>query len=539
VFIYLNMLLMVLVFRQIFKPLMKPGMDISHTLQECRIDSVLESIGIKSLSAKDLFKAQAARWTTNPDTLRARSEGWRRLKALNSAEWDTHLPALLENEALIREIDPATASASQKEDWSQILFTGEWSSLNHIPFLLIYVAMSKIFLAPLIAWVMPFLSLVIPFFALKYVYNLPITWEQYWESVKPMLFGASRGGAKSDIMSLIQWGGLIVSYGHGMYLPYTNAVHCYKIDQLMIKGSKAIVDTVKRLRAIADIWVSYGLKKPWSFPDPAFYGDDRQVLAWITEDKTLLPEIYRAIGRVEITAAVTKERGLVPVEWEQTGTPFCRMVGAVDSLLPVDKRIPFNLIMGPTEHHAICTGPNRGGKSTFLRSALTNIVFAQALGVAFAKRCIMTPVEWVISSLRLEDRPGQESLFEREVSVAGEILRRVRLGDTRGWVIIDELFHTTNPPDAATASQIFLQQLWASERVTSIVSTHLFTHAATAPYNVQRLCVDSDIFESGKIHYKYEVMRGINMMSSVEELLVESGVAAFSSEAKTSPADIE
>jgi DNA mismatch repair ATPase MutS len=151
----------------------------------------------------------------------------------------------------------------------------------------------------------------------------------------------------------------------------------------------------------------------------------------------------------------------------------------------------------------------------------------------------MTPVEWVISSLRLEDRPGQESLFEREVSVAGEILRRVRLGDTRGWVIIDELFHTTNPPDAATASQIFLQQLWASERVTSIVSTHLFTHAATAPYNVQRLCVDSDIFESGKIHYKYEVMRGINMMSSVEELLLESGVAAFSSEAKTSPTDIE
>ena len=519
---------------------MKPGMDISHTLQECRTEAVLESIGIKSQSAKDLFKSQAIRWTTNPDILRARSEGWRRLKALKTSEWDTHLPALLENESLLRQVDPATASESQKEDWSQILFTGEWSSLNFVPFVLIYVAMSKIFLAPLIAWVMPFLSLVIPFFALKFVYDIPITWEQYWESVKPMLFGASRGGAKSDIMSLIQWGGLIVSYGHGMYLPYTNAVHCYKIDQLMLKGSKAIVDTVIRLRAISDIWVSYGLKKPWSFPDPAEYGDERQVLAWVTEDKQLLPEVYRAIGRVEITAAICRDATLVPVEWEQTATPFCKMEGAVDPLLAAEDRVPFDLVMGPSEHHGICTGPNRGGKSTFLRSALTNIVFAQAWGVAFAKRCIMTPVEWVISSLRLEDRPGQESLFEREVSVAGEILRRVRLGDTRGWVIIDELFHTTNPPDAATASQIFLQQLWSSERVASIVSTHLFSHAATAPYNVQRLCVESEMLEDGQINYKYVVMRGINMMSSVEELLIESGVySAFRTSAKTSPADIE
>jgi DNA mismatch repair ATPase MutS len=167
-------------------------------------------------------------------------------------------------------------------------------------------------------------------------------------------------------------------------------------------------------------------------------------------------------------------------------------------------------------------------------------------GVAFAKRCVLTPVEWIISSLRLEDRPGQESLFEREVSVAGEILKRLRKGDTRGWVIIDELFHTTNPPDAATASQIFLQQLWSSERVTSIVSTHLFSHAMTAPLNVQRVCVDSEmIVETGNIRYKYQVTSGINTMSSVQELLMESEVMepvdldAFSLPLKTSEEDIE
>jgi DNA mismatch repair ATPase MutS len=156
---------------------------------------------------------------------------------------------------------------------------------------------------------------------------------------------------------------------------------------------------------------------------------------------------------------------------------------------------------------------------------LTNLVLAHTWGVSFSSRCVLTPVEWVISSLRLEDRPGQASLFEREVSVAGEIVKRINDGSTRGWVVIDELFHTTNPPDAATASQIFLRQLWSSNLTTSIVSTHLFSHAEEAPENVQRLCVDSSLDElTGKIDYKYKVIQGINTMSSVEELLVESGV---------------
>lgn len=497
-------------------------MDTQHVLQECRMDSVLKTLGIKSKSAHDLFSEQSKKWTTNLKTLEARSQAWHNLKG-SPDTWRPLLVKLLENESIIRSLDPATASESQTEDWSQILFTEQLASLNFVPFVLMYVALSKIILAPLIAWSMPFMSLILPFLALKFVYRLPITWEMYWDQMSPMIFG--RRGQQMDIGTLLQWGSMLVSYAHGMYLPYTSAKHCYKIDQLMIKGSKAVVESIQSLRKIADIWTSYGLRKPWTFPDPSTYGDERQVLAWLIEDKTLLPQIYRAIGQVEITAAICNS-SLVPVRWRQSSIPMCKMVDAVDPLLEEEKRVPFTLIMGatgPTGHHAICTGPNRGGKSTFLRSTLTNLALAHLWGVAFAKECVLTPVDWLISSLRLEDRPGQASLFEREVSVAGDIIERIRENKTRGWVIIDELFHTTNPPDAATASQIFLQQLWESNLTTSIVSTHLFSHAEEAPENVQRLCVDSSE-ENGKINYKYQVVQGINTMSSVRELLIESKV---------------
>lgn len=494
-----------------------------HILQECRMSSVLDSIGVKSQSAKELFNEQSKKWSTNLSVLNARSEAWRTLKQMKSPDWTIHLPKLLENELVIRSLDPATASESQTEGWSQILFTGELSCINFVPFVLMYVALSKVFIAPLIAWTMPFMSFILPFLALKFIYRLPITWEMYWAQMRPMIFG--RADQPFSIGTLLQWGSMLFSYAHGMYLPYTNAVHCYKIDQQMVKGARAVVDTITRLRDISYIWVRFGLRKPWTFPDPSELGDERQVLAWLVQDVNLLPQIYRAIGQVEIYAAICSNETLVPVEWTQSSIPMCKMSDAIDPLLSENNRVPFNLIMGSLEHHIICTGPNRGGKSTFLRSVLTNLVLAHCWGVSFAGRCVMTPVEWVISSLRLEDRPGQASLFEREVSVAGDIINRIREGKTRGWVIIDELFHTTNPPDAATASQIFLKQLWESNLVTSIVSTHLFSHAEEAPSNVQRLCVDSSLNEeTGQIDYKYKVVEGINKMSSVEELLIESKV---------------
>jgi len=517
--------------------------DTQHLLRECRTDTLLETLGIKSLSGHTIFYEQAAKWNTSVNRLRARSEAWRRLKTVDSNAWESHLTNLLANETILRETDPATASESQKEEWGQIHFTGEWSSLNFVPFLLVYIAISKIFLAPFFAWMMPGITLFLPFLALKFVYRLPITWAMYWQTMKPMLLGGLGGLVDGNITvtSLLQSGGILFSYAQGMYIPYTNAKHCYEIDQRMIRISKTFHDTLVRLREISEVWKSYGLQQMWTFPDPLTYGDERQTLAWIASDPYLLPQVYRAIGLVEVMAAIRRSNALVPVEWTNALTPMCKMQNAVDPLLEKDKSVPFTLHMSSGMHHAICTGPNRGGKSTFLRATLTNLMMAHVWGVAFAERCILTPVDWVISSLRLEDSPGRQSLFEREVGVAGEILRRLNSQQSRGWVIIDELFHTTNPPDAATASQIFLHQLWNSERITSIVSTHLFSHAETAPAHVQRLCLLStmDTMVDNKIQYTYKVVPGINTMSSVEELLIESGILssldALSLPLKTSP----
>lgn len=485
----------------------------------------MSKLNIQSQSGKDAFCRQFSRWATSVERLRSRQFAWEKLAEADSA-WVTHVPALLDAEHVLREYDPTEASESQGENWSQILFSGEFSSLNYVPYLLAYVAISKIIIAPLLSWMMPIFSIVLPYIALKFVYGLPIKWGEYWETMKPMI-GLS-GNKPWSVSSLLQWGSMLVSYGHGMYIPYKNATHCYNIHQKMVQVADAVKSAIRELNSIGDAWKQAGIRVSWVLDTSITEtSDSRQICAWLLEDKNFLVNLYRAIGTVEVVHAVLGCPALRPVEWVESITPYCRMENAVDGLLDTDKRVPFTIVLGPSNgHHVVVTGPNRGGKSTFLRSTLTNFMLAQSWGVAFAERCVLTPVEWIISSLRLEDRPGQQSLFEREVDVAGEILRRSRAHKGRGWVIIDELFHTTNPPDAATASQIFLRQLWESESTSSLISTHLFAHAETAPSNVQRLCVasDEDLADTSKILYKYEVSQGINTMSSVRELLVEADI---------------
>lgn len=500
-------------------------MDTEHLLNEIRSKDIMSKLNIQSQSGQDAFCAQFSRWSTSLGRLRSRQVAWNNLAEGDSA-WMTRVPALLDNERILREYDPTEAGDSQEENWSQILFSGEFSSLNYVPYLLAYVALSKIIIAPLLSWMMPIFSIVLPFLALKFVYGLPIKWGDYWETMKPMI-GLS-GNKPLSVSSLLQWGSMLVSYAHGMYIPYKNATHCYHIHEKMVKVAEAVKSVLRDLKLIGDAWKQAGLRVSWVLDASITEESDaRQICAWLMEDKNYLIHLYRAIGTVEVVHSVLNCTALRPVEWVESITPFCRMEGAVDGLLEPEKRVPFSLVLGPSNgHHVVVTGPNRGGKSTFLRSVLSNLMLAQSWGVAFAERCVLTPVEWVISSLRLEDRPGQQSLFEREVSVAGEILRRARTNKGRGWVIIDELFHTTNPPDAATASQIFLRQLWETESTSSLISTHLFAHAETAPNNVQRLCVASeeDLEQNGKILYSYEVTQGINTMSSVRELLVEADI---------------
>ncbi len=90
-------------------------------------------------------------------------------------------------------------------------------------------------------------------------------------------------------------------------------------------------------------------------------------------------------------------------------------------------------------------------------------------------------------------------------------------------MLLDELYHSTNPPDASKACEIYTEQLWKRTNTVSIISTHLFDFVEGAPALIQRLCCPATV-KGDTVHYTYRLGTGVCRVSSVQELLVENGL---------------
>lgn len=254
--------------------------------------------------------------------------------------------------------------------------------------------------------------------------------------------------------------------------------------------------------------------------------DIHRLFATFWDNPLQLRLALQYVGDYEVVYRLAKQERLVPVQFFKGSKPHLRIQDGIDPFISESK--PFSLSLSGHHHHAILTGPNRGGKSSVLRSTLLNVVMAQTFGVAFCApsgSVQIRPFDWIASGLRLEDRPGSTSMFESEVEFAIQILQRTKKEpDTMGLILFDELFHSTNPPDGARTADIFLQKLWKTKNTASFISTHVFGLAKKAHKKIQKLCVPAIQKKDGSLEFTYTLKQGICEVSSVDEILKEKGL---------------
>lgn len=184
--------------------------------------------------------------------------------------------------------------------------------------------------------------------------------------------------------------------------------------------------------------------------------------------------------------------------------------------------------------HAILTGPNRGGKSTFCRAVTLAIVTAQSWGFAWASAMTLTPFAHIVTALEGAGRLGTYSTFEAEIAFANRVLALPATPRAPVYICMDEIFHSTNARDGVEASRIFLDRLYTLRdgACVSIISTHyreLPEHygaagADGAPPPVQCLQAVARMRDDDTVDYTYTVSEGVSSVSSVRELLRERGL---------------
>ena len=117
----------------------------------------------------------------------------------------------------------------------------------------------------------------------------------------------------------------------------------------------------------------------------------------------------------------------------------------------------------------IISAPNKGGKTTILKTSAINIIFSQQFGCGFYKSANIKPYTHIHSYLNIPDTSERDSLFQAESRRCKDIIDIiVENNDThyRHFCIFDELYSGTNPTEATQAGKAFLEYLSSYDSVT-------------------------------------------------------------------------
>lgn len=124
----------------------------------------------------------------------------------------------------------------------------------------------------------------------------------------------------------------------------------------------------------------------------------------------------------------------------------------------------------------IVTGPNASGKTTTIKTALTNVIISQQIGCGFYDACHLVPYDELHCYMNIPDTSARDSLFQAEARRCKDMLHRVANSPpaTRHLCIFDELYSGTNPYEAVGSAYALLKYMTErSQRdVTYLLTTH-------------------------------------------------------------------
>lgn len=438
---------------------------------------------------------------------------------------------LHECEESVRSVATAATDKRHSEYYNQILWApGSWlSRFNPMGWLVEIMVLFRTILLPGMAVIMPLLLLVAPLILFKFVLKRDITFADYTTTLKqslqkamPSVLGkprfAGRGGPLEAGEQFMHVGATVAMFTASVWNQVSAAISMRRVVSDMRERAAAVRRFTDATQRLGDL-IGIPTQVPsWGAGDMALFGE-----AW--NSPSSVTDLLKQAGALDMLVAVAAHKRISFVRWNTD-------INLVDLYHPGTgaKRVYNSVQMGGGQKaHVLLTGPNRGGKSTLLKSVGAAILMSQSFGVAFARKATLPVFSEIITALNPVDVLGRLSLFESEIEFAKDVRTRIQAATGPVFLMMDEIFHGTNAHDGVEAATIFLDDLYATtgEPVFSVISTHYM--ALPERYGastVQNLCMDAavDPADSDRLIYTYRVRAGVNGLSSVREILRERGL---------------
>lgn len=434
--------------------------------------------------------------------------------------------------------------------------------LNGWGFLIETILFWKTILMPGFAVLMPFLVIILPFILLRTMFQMPITVVEYVKIIQRLaLSNTPMGADTSTFGSLAKYAYLLMSVGvfiSNIWNQIQSAIHLRSVAEDIRSNGGKIIQYVAKCRELATLLgdqVGITTAAAVAFDEDILnlgaYGmmyNNSKALArlrdWVSEvdlevgiarlKGICFPKVFAPAAKTDSRA--TARADTAPAAKTETAPAVASPVEfrlEINSLyhpgVPAGRRVMNSVSFAPGSNNMLVTGPNRGGKSTLCKSVGFAIMTAQSWGFAWAKSMEFVPVSRFETALAPADTLGRLSLFEAEIEFAKHLLKSAdAAASDEGpcFVIMDEIFHSTNAHDGAEASLIFLNQLYerGGSSIGSIISTHYRELPDKLNNKAKTYCMEAYDKGVSGIKYTYRCVPGISTISSVREILKERGL---------------
>ena len=183
-------------------------------------------------------------------------------------------------------------------------------------------------------------------------------------------------------------------------------------------------------------------------------------------------------------------------------------------------------IGGDNPNNVVLTGPNAGGKSTFIKAISISLLFSQTFGISFSNEAYITPMNIINTYLNIPDCKNKESLFEAEMHRSRDHLKKLKeLGEHEfSFIVMDEIFSSTNPNEGISGAYAICNKLGDYSNSIAVITTHfnyLTKLEKSSKFKNYKIPIKRN--KDNEIVYPYKLEEGASDQHIALELLKKKG----------------
>lgn len=411
----------------------------------------------------------------------------------------------------------------------EILFPSTFiiNYINYIEQVLDLYHLYKIYFIPATSILYPLSAFIAPYLYLTNYLKMNISITSYVEifyNIIKLLFKTT-GNFRTDITKFISIFLYVGVYLYNMYQTYEIALFLHNTKYKLHAKMQGLVHFIRHSQNIMKNLPSNIISPYFNISETyqrININNSMTDIYRIWKDDSIKKDIsslLKTIYAIDVIETINKL--LLSGEWSKVYYSNQTLLWDAKNPILKDDQIanPINL-----DKNIIVTGPNAGGKTTYVKTILANVILAQTIGITYSLRSQIILYDTINSFMRVSDILGTRSYFEAEAEYCLNMINKaveISNKNKKGLFLMDEPMHSTPPTEGMATAYAVIEYLSKLNGITLIITTHfhrLVKLEELYPTKFINLSVDA-IPHNNKYIFPYKIKRGYSYLCIAIELL--------------------